>query len=187
MSLKNFYGCKHCITKRTHDIQRTPFNIVQEVFSNNDMVLLDDEYISIETPMSFICINHASEGVRKRTFASVKRLGKCNLCRIEERNKDKPNDRERLSYDIKRWREAVYKRDNYTCQCCKDKKGGNLNAHHIQNFSVHKHLRFDIENGITLCKHCHNPNKKGSFHNVYGTRNNTKVQLEEYIRNHKTL
>jgi hypothetical protein len=29
------------------------------------------------------------------------------------------------------WRDLVYKRDNYTCQICKDKTGGNLVAHHI--------------------------------------------------------
>src|SRR5690606_11698236 len=32
------------------------------------------------------------------------------------------------------WRESIFKRDGYRCRCCEDGSGGNLNAHHIQNF-----------------------------------------------------
>jgi len=86
----------------------------------------------------------------------------------------------RQSGDYKSWRIEVYKRDNYTCQCCGDSKGGNLIAHHIENFSEYPELRFDINNGITTCTNCHKPNIFGSFHNIYGTRNNNLKQLIEY-------
>lgn len=52
------------------------------------------------------------------------------------------------------WRIQVFERDNYTCQHC-NKKGGDLNAHHIKSFANHPHLRTVLENGITLCKKCH--------------------------------
>lgn len=52
------------------------------------------------------------------------------------------------------WRIAVFKRDNYTCQVC-GKVGGTLNAHHIKSFALHKKLRLDVNNGITLCEKCH--------------------------------
>ena len=87
--------------------------------------------------------------------------------------------------DLFYWRNKVYQKDNYTCQCCGDNKGGNLNAHHIKNFSNYPELRLDINNGITLCENCHHPNKYGSFHHIYGTKNNTKEQLEEYIQRYK--
>lgn len=74
------------------------------------------------------------------------------------------------------WRRAVYERDNYTCRCCGCKKGGSLEAHHIYSFSEYKKLRYDVNNGITLCKNCHSNNIKGSFHNTYGTKNNTPDQ-----------
>ena len=88
--------------------------------------------------------------------------------------------------EYKEWRNNVYQKDNYTCQCCGDNKGGNLNAHHIKNFSDYVDLRFDVENGVTLCENCHNLSKYGSFHNIYGTKNNTKEQLEEYIQRYKS-
>jgi 5-methylcytosine-specific restriction endonuclease McrA len=56
---------------------------------------------------------------------------------------------------MKLWREAVFARDKWTCQDCGDKKGGNLEAHHIKSFAEFPELRFAIDNGITLCKDCH--------------------------------
>lgn len=57
--------------------------------------------------------------------------------------------------EIKRWKILVFERDNYTCQLCGDKTGGNLHAHHIKRFSDNSELRIDINNGITLCDKCH--------------------------------
>ena len=93
----------------------------------------------------------------------------------------------RGSIEYLHWRKLVFKRDNYTCQCCGDSTGGNLNAHHIENFATNPDIRLDVNNGITLCNNCHNPIVKGSFHNTYGTYNNTRKQLEEYISNYHLL
>ena len=65
------------------------------------------------------------------------------------------NEKIRTSLKYRIWREAVFKRDNYTCQWCKDNKGGNLNADHIKMFAFHPELRFAIDNGRTLCEKCH--------------------------------
>jgi hypothetical protein len=54
----------------------------------------------------------------------------------------------------KDWREAVFTRDNYTCQEC-NLRGCYLEPHHIKRFIEYKELRYDINNGITLCKSCH--------------------------------
>ena len=64
------------------------------------------------------------------------------------------NKKERNSPQYKRWRDAVFVRDDYTCQNC-GRRGGMLNAHHISAWAKDKERRFDVSNGITLCAVCH--------------------------------
>ena len=52
------------------------------------------------------------------------------------------------------WRKAVLNRDDYTCQFC-NVRGGTLEAHHIDSWKEHKSDRFNVDNGVTLCKTCH--------------------------------
>lgn len=85
------------------------------------------------------------------------------------------NQKIRSSFEYRLWREAVFARDNFTCQKC-FQKGNELHPHHIMNFSTFLSLRFAIDNGITLCKKCHI-----EFHKRYNKNNNTKEQLEEFI------
>jgi len=59
--------------------------------------------------------------------------------------------RESLKY--RTWRKAVYERDNYACVWCGNK--GYLNADHIKPFKLYPELRFNLNNGRTLCIDCH--------------------------------
>lgn len=52
------------------------------------------------------------------------------------------------------WREAIYERDDYTCQLCGE-RGGRLNADHIKPFALFPKLRLELSNGRTLCESCH--------------------------------
>ena len=63
------------------------------------------------------------------------------------------NHKIRKSKAYKEWRFNVMKRDNFTCMVCKFQ--GYINAHHIKRFEDFKELRFDVNNGITLCPQCH--------------------------------
>jgi len=51
------------------------------------------------------------------------------------------------------WAIKIKHRDNYKCQECGSEK--RLEAHHIKNWNDFKELRYDMNNGITLCKKCH--------------------------------
>ena len=89
----------------------------------------------------------------------------------------------RKSQEYNEWRKSIYEFDKYTCQCCLNKNNSMLRAHHILSFSSHNNLRFDFLNGITLCDQCHDPVCPGSFHNIYGTHDKTRIELQEYINN----
>ncbi len=60
----------------------------------------------------------------------------------------------RNSFAYRCWKRSVYKRDKYTCVLC----GANrceVHADHIKPFAYFPELRFNVENGRTLCKQCH--------------------------------
>lgn len=75
----------------------------------------------------------------------------------------------RNSKQYAEWRMKVFERDNFSCFICRDSRGGNLNAHHIELLSkiIHKNKIstfeealnckdiWDVSNGITLCEKCH--------------------------------
>lgn len=73
------------------------------------------------------------------------------------------------------WRNLIYERDNYTCQAC-GKKGCRLNAHHINGFANNINLRLNIDNGITLCKGCHQ-----EYHTIYGVNNANETDFYNWL------
>jgi len=62
----------------------------------------------------------------------------------------------KIGPEYKAWRMAVYQRDHFHCQICKKHcSEKDIAAHHINSFAAYPHLRFTIDNGITLCRSCH--------------------------------
>ncbi len=60
----------------------------------------------------------------------------------------------RNSVEYNTWRKEVYKRDYWTCKICDVKQRFPV-AHHIKSFKHFPEDRFDIDNGVTLCRSCH--------------------------------
>ena len=118
----------------------------------------------------------------KGTKWSVKRRIKFSKsCKGEKGNNWKggispKNKKIRSGIEFRLWREAVFARDNWTCQKY-GIKGGKLHPHHIKNFAQFPELRFAIDNGITFSKKAHD-----EFHKIYGKKNNTKEQIKEFVK-----
>ena len=56
----------------------------------------------------------------------------------------------------KAWRRKIKERDNYTCRMPNCGMRKRLNVHHIKRWADFPYLRYEVYNGITLCKKCHN-------------------------------
>jgi len=59
------------------------------------------------------------------------------------------------------WRKEVFNRDKYVCQNCFEPQKY-IQAHHIKPWKSFPSLRYEISNGITLCKRCHQNKHFGS-------------------------
>ena len=59
------------------------------------------------------------------------------------------------SKEYKDWSNSVREFWNYTCQICSQRGKGDIHANHIKTFRDYPELRFDLQNGIALCKKCH--------------------------------
>jgi len=88
----------------------------------------------------------------------------------------------RSSREYRTWRVHVIRRDK-VCQVCRSKK--NRHAHHLSDASSYPELRFDVKNGIVLCKKCHT-----SLHCDYNDGFKsicTEKDFEEYLKISKYL
>lgn len=85
--------------------------------------------------------------------------------------KEEENIRLRRSPEAMKWRQQVFERDGFLCQLCKQ-NGKRLNAHHDKPWSLFPEARYELSNGITVCKDCHknihkvngNPKRKKCLH-----------------------
>lgn len=102
-------------------------------------------------------ISNSMKGVKKslemRAKLSMRKKGP-NSLHLWKGGITEQNRIIRQSFEYRLWRTQVYERDNYTCQVCLV-RGGKLNADHIKPFCDYVELRFDLDNGRTLCEGCH--------------------------------
>ena len=87
----------------------------------------------------------------RRKMSEARKGEKCYNWKGGVTLKDK-GIRKQIEYRL--WREAVFARDNWTCQEC-GRRGGTLHPHHIKSYTQYPELRFAIDNGQTLCLKCH--------------------------------
>jgi len=75
----------------------------------------------------------------------------------------------------KKWRTAVFKRDDYKCVYCNE-NSNTLEAHHISPYASSKGVRISLSNGVTLCRKHH-----VKFHSIYGRKNIGLPELKDFI------
>lgn len=76
----------------------------------------------------------------------------------------------KISEDVyKRFTQDVKKRDKRQCQMPGCKSKSRLQVHHIKMWSSAASLRYEADNGITLCKTCHDSikNKEKQYEKLF--------------------
>ena len=189
-SLLRGSGCKYCGAEKISEQKRkTHEAFIQEMKQINPDIKILGEYQGDATNIEVMCLldNH----IWLTSPSNLLQGHGCPVCAIENnRGENNPNYNHDLTQEERligrkfteyyKWREEVYKRDNYTCQHCGSNKGGLLNAHHKDGYHWCKERRTDVSNGVTLCKHCHD-----EFHNLYGNKHNTEQQYNEWNNTEK--
>jgi len=86
---------------------------------------------------------------------------------IEDRTKlvTSKGSEERRSSRYKDWRRQVCNRDKWKCRISNIDCNGRLEVHHILGFTEYPELKYDINNGISLC-HFHHPRKRADEINL---------------------
>jgi len=115
----------------------------------------------------------------KKTEEHKNNISKARIVKGTSKGKNNPNWKGGIrnpkvqvwnTIEYKAWRDLIFKRDNYTCRGCGAKNGGGktirLEAHHILPRRDFPHLIFDLLNGITLCKKCHDKTRLKEYLSV---------------------
>ncbi len=86
-----------------------------------------------------------------RRMVSERMTGENHPKWISDRTKLSQNGNKRKSPAAIVWAIRVKKRDHYKCQISNAECAGHAEAHHILSWKDFPELRFEINNGITLC------------------------------------
>ena len=102
--------------------------------------------------MRLAAIKRVEEGTWKNQYGGHK-TNRSLLQRYGDDNKD------RRSSAYRDWRSQVLKRDNFKCRIANQDCSGKVIVHHILSWRDYPELRYNINNGITLCQ-AHHPRKR---------------------------
>lgn len=180
--------CKYCSFENLALERCHSYEYIFEYFKSFDCELLSKEYINSKTKLKYVAKCGHEDYVTFDSFKANKHHI-CYECSKQMQSGENSYNYKggvysselemfRKSYDFKKWQKDVFNRDDYTCQCCGDNKGGNLNAHHKDGYNWCVEKRVDVNNGVTLCKDCHK-----DFHLNYGFGNNTQQQFDNWLLN----
>jgi hypothetical protein len=136
---------------------------------------------SFKTSLSTVKTILLDNGVALKPHSEIRHRGRLKGQKNPNYNPEltaDERDRMRPKVQTANWRLAVFRRDAFECQSCFafNKRETRLEAHHVESWSTCRERRFDISNGITLCRKCHI-----EFHRKFGLKHNTRVQLAEFL------
>jgi len=186
----NDIKCKNC----THSLRYSPSN--KEIDSNKNVNFSSFKVIDNKRYYKCSCVGC---GVDRGFVPKYRWKTLCRSCAFKNKNKTyntrvktsctqqgilenefvgfktSVEKQEREKFLAKKLHIECFTKADYTCICC-NKRGGKMNAHHLNSWHLYPEQRFLLENLVCLCGSCHR-----EFHAKYGYRNNTKKQFYSFI------
>lgn len=148
-------NCGHC----NQAMRIEPNQVGRKKFCSKTCMRMGMEYKGLFQPGHANLVPPESRGHNEETKRKISETQRLN----PRRGEDSPNwrgglraERKRAmgQYEYRDWRTAVFTRDNWTCQCC-GVRGVYLEADHIKPWCAFPDLRYEIDNGRTVCRPCH--------------------------------
>lgn len=131
-------GKGYCKERQEYEFKKSVCIPIEEIESRifnlygDKITLIREEYQNVNVPCGWLVDN------KKRIILPMNLLEERYFC----------------THFLKKWRAIVLVRDSFQCQKCK-LVPYHCCAHHVLTFKEYEKHRFNINNGLTLCKSCH--------------------------------
>lgn len=146
-----------------------------EVVLTDDLCSYDDYYIGQPVRLTGILkVYKDKNNATMHEYLYVNNIELLDYHEDDDIEYDYSEEGARDSPEYNQWRQEVINRDKSICQCCGAEKYPH--AHHIFSYKNYPDLRLDVNNGITLCKWCHE-----KYHSLYGIRDANFVDLNKFL------
>ena len=168
--LSNTFGCKKCGAEKGQNKKRHTYEQIKQLFLNKNLKLLSTGYKNCQQKLKYECLKCGYVGTKRLVHLDHS----CDWYKMELTEEDRINRRNIPEY--RKWAKDVKKKDDYTCQKCKQRGKGIIHSHHKNGWNNFPKQRYLITNGITLCNKCH-----VAFHSKYGKGNNIESQTYLFL------
>ncbi len=179
---QNGKRCSKCMVEKIRKKQMFSKEYVFNQITNAGYNVLCNEYNGCKSKLKISCkmghiICMTFDDFYVRHIKNRKLCRKCMIGPLHPNWNDKltafERERRRKPEDLRlRWIKDIHLKCEYKCQKC---KGNGEIAHHLNGYHWDKVNRYNINNGVTLCKKCHK-----DFHSIYNNKNNTIQQYNEW-------
>jgi predicted restriction endonuclease len=161
---------------------------VFSILEKRGFKILNTKYINAHNKINLIC----KKGHQIQTSWRSLKLNdfSCVECKYERmRGENHPRfkhglshkdrlDRNKSRIQHNEWKRNLLKIHNYKCYICGTSE--KLVAHHKNGYNWDVENRYNLKNGVILCKYHHD-----SFHLKYGKGDNTEQQFLEFYENNQ--
>jgi hypothetical protein len=178
--------CPSCYRIKRGESIKIPKEEIFAFIESKGYKIKSQEYNKVTDKLNLVCPKGHEVSVSVRSFKQNE--GRCRKCLFEDkvgeshpsfkhgRSKEDRLNRNLCKVEHNKWKRAILSKFGYRCAICGKQDGRRLCAHHLNGYNWDVENRYNIDNGIILCKEHHD-----GFHKVYGKGDNTIAQFNQFL------